>query len=81
MLGDYGCDDMEYLIRPVRQADTVEFTSRGSVRTCPSRFDNRKDKTTFVRVRPSAWKAGRCEGAAHWLGEVRAPFAHGGVEA
>jgi hypothetical protein len=57
MLGDYGCDDMEWLIRNSDRPDTVRVESHGSVYHLPvARFDNRVDKTTFVRAEPAAWK-------------------------
>ena len=57
MLGDYGCDDMEWLIRSSDRPDTVRIESHGSAYHLPiARFDNRVDKTTFVRAEPTAWK-------------------------
>ena len=57
MLGDYGCDDMDWLLRNSDRPDTVRVESHGSVHHLPvARFDNRVDKTTFVRAEPSAWK-------------------------
>jgi hypothetical protein len=57
MLGDYGCDDMEWLVRNSDRPDTVRIESHGSIYHLPvARFDNRVDKTTFVRAEPSAWK-------------------------
>jgi len=56
MLGDYGCDDMEWLIRNSDRPDTVRIESHGSVYHLPvARFDNRVDKTTFVRAERAAW--------------------------
>ncbi len=56
MLGDYGCDDMEWLLGNSDRPDTVRIESHGSVYHLPvARFDNRVDKTTFVRAEPSAW--------------------------
>ena len=58
MLGDYGCDDMEWLIQHSDRPDTVKLEVRGSTRYLPvARFDNRKDKTTFVRADRAGWKA------------------------
>ena len=57
MLGDYGCDDMEWLIQHSDRPDTVRIETRGSVYHLPvARFDNRVDKTTFVRADRAAWK-------------------------
>jgi hypothetical protein len=63
MLGEYGCDDMEYLVRQSDVPDTVKSwrivtvpgpdgTSRYSVKTWHlpvARFDNRADLTSFIR--------------------------------
>ena len=58
MLGDYGCDDMEWLVQQSDRPDTVRIEAHGKVFHLPvARFDNRKDKTTFVRAEPSAWQA------------------------
>jgi hypothetical protein len=56
MLGDYGCDDMGWLIRHSDRPDTARVEARGSVYHLPiARFDNRVDKTTFVRADRAAW--------------------------
>jgi len=56
MLGDYGLDDMEWLIQHSDRPDTVRVATRGKTYDVPvARFDNRVDKTTFVRGEPSAW--------------------------
>lgn len=56
MLGDYGCDDMEWLIQHSDQPDTVRVETRGRKFHLPvARFDNRVDKTTFVRVDRKDW--------------------------
>jgi hypothetical protein len=66
MLGEYGCDDMSWLIEQSDQPDTVRVE-----RVVPSgdryvskvwhvpvaRFDNRADLTTFVRGERKSWKA------------------------
>jgi hypothetical protein len=57
MMGDYGCDDMGWLIEHSDRPDTVKIETRGKSYYLPiARFDNRVDKTTFVRADPSAWK-------------------------
>ena len=57
MLGDYGCDDMEWLIQHSDRPDTVRIETHGRAYNLPvARFDNRVDKTTFVRAERSAWK-------------------------
>ena len=57
MRGDYGCDDMEWLMQHSDQPDTVKIETRGRTFNLPiARFDNRTDKTTFVRGEVEAWK-------------------------
>lgn len=57
MYGDYGCDDMEWLIQHSDRPDAVRVETRGKTFHLPvARFDNRVDKTTFVRADRAAWK-------------------------
>ncbi len=60
MLGDYGCDDMQWLEQQAEQAghkDSVTVTAHGRTYVLPlARFDNREDKTTFVRADPKKWR-------------------------
>jgi hypothetical protein len=57
MLGDYGSDDMSWLMSESDRPDTVRVKASGSVHYLPAvRFDNREDKTSFVRADRSAWK-------------------------
>jgi len=50
MMGDYGCDDMEYLISRSKQPDTVTVMKDNKEYLLPvGRFDNRTDKTSFIR--------------------------------
>ena len=77
MMGDYGCDDMEWLIQHSDQPDTVRIETRGRTFNLPiARFDNRVDKTTFVRAEPAAWQAGDVaslhDGLAAALGNLAA---------
>ena len=56
MLGDYGCDDIEWLLKQSDRPDTVRIETRGKVFHLPlARFDNRKDLTTFVRKDRTEW--------------------------
>lgn len=58
MLGDYGCDDMEYLINHTDIADTITVNAHGKTYHLPiGIFDNRVDKTSFLRADPDAWDA------------------------
>jgi len=58
MRGDYGTDDMGWLIEHSDRPDTVRVETRGRVFHLPAAFvDGRLDKTTFVRAEPAAWRA------------------------
>jgi hypothetical protein len=66
---------MEWLIQHSDQPDTVRVETRGRSFNLPiARFDNRVDKTTFVRADPSAWKPAEVEalhaGLAAALGKL-----------
>ncbi len=69
MLGEYGCDDMEYLIEASDVPDTVKVerfveakkggklvyvTKKWNIPV--ARFDNRSDLTTFIRKEKKNWK-------------------------
>ena len=55
MLGDYGCADMEYLREHSRE-NCVSFEAHGRHWDIPiGVFDNREDKTTFLRSEPELW--------------------------
>jgi len=57
MLNDYGCDDMDWLEQNSRKPGTVTVEAGGKTFHLPSaRFDNRVDKTTFIRNDPGNWK-------------------------
>jgi len=69
MVGQYGCDDMDWLIKQSDRPNTVRVerifedvapdghvTYRDRVFHLPvARFDNRSDKTSFVREDPAGW--------------------------
>jgi hypothetical protein len=57
MLNDYGCDDMIYLRDNSDKKDTVKVTKDGKDYYLPiGVFDNRDDKTTFLRADHTTWK-------------------------
>jgi hypothetical protein len=57
MMDDYGCDDMEWLLSQSDRPGTVRVEAGGRTYYLKvARFDNRKDKTTFVRADRAAWK-------------------------
>ena len=56
MYGDYGCDDMEYLLEKSAKPDTVQVDKGGTSYYLPlGRFDNRVDKTSFIREDEDKW--------------------------
>lgn len=56
MLGEYGCDDMTWLEENSGQAGTVAIERDGTTYNLPiARFDNRTDRTSFVREAPEDW--------------------------
>jgi len=57
MMKDYGCDDMAWLIGQSDVPGTVRVEAHGRVFHVPvARFDNRVDRTTFVRGPRDGWK-------------------------
>jgi hypothetical protein len=58
MFGDYGTCDMAYLLETSGKEDTVKISRDGKDYFLPlGRFDNRVDKTTFIREEPDQWSA------------------------
>lgn len=56
MLGDYGCDDIEWLEQHASKPGTVEVKAHGKTFHVPlAKFDNRVDATSFLRGDPSSW--------------------------
>ncbi|MFA6433908.1 MAG: hypothetical protein WCW52_04370 [Elusimicrobiales bacterium] len=59
MLNDYGCDDMDYLEKNSEVPGTITVSSRGGKFHLPiGRFDNRVDKTSFLRAEKKDWDPG-----------------------
>lgn len=57
MLGEYGCDDMDWLEANAKKSGTVPVRTRGKIFHLPiARFDNRVDKTSFIRDDAEDWK-------------------------
>ena len=57
MLRDYGSDDMDWLARNSERPGTVTIKAHGRTFHLPlARFDNRVDKTSFLRENQGAWK-------------------------
>ena len=56
MLGEYGCDDMDWLEANSDKPGTVTVSAHGKVFHIPvGRFDNRVDKTSFLRAELEDW--------------------------
>ncbi len=55
MINDYGCDDIDWLMQQAELPNTIEINADRRYVLPIGRFDNRKDKTTFVRGEPSSW--------------------------
>ncbi len=56
MRGDYGCDDMEWLIAQSDQPNSLRIEAHGQTYRLPvARFDNRVDRTSFIRADPKTW--------------------------
>jgi hypothetical protein len=57
MLNDYGCDDMDWLEANAERKGVVTVKAHNKTFHLPiARFDNRKDKTSFLRADPDKWK-------------------------
>ena len=57
MYGDYGCDDMQWLLDNSGKPDTIAVERDGRTWHLPvGRFDNRQDLTTFIRDDLGDWK-------------------------
>lgn len=62
MLGDYGCDDMAWLIEQSKRPGYVQIEAHGRTFDIPvARFDNREDKTSFVREDKADWSPASVE--------------------
>ena len=56
MLNDYGCDDMDWLEEGSTKPGTIPVEAHGRTYHLPvGRFDNRVDKTTFIREPREQW--------------------------
>ena len=58
MRGDYGMDDIEWLLEASGRPGTIAIDAWGERFEIPTaRFDNREDRTSFLRADPSEWPA------------------------
>ncbi len=79
MRNEYGCDDFDWLMRHSDQAGTLRVEAHGKVfHPRVARFDNRVDKTSFVRKPHSDWapaeRQALHQGLADALGKLVAPL-------
>lgn len=57
MMKDYGCDDIDWLLKNSERPGAVTIQANGKMFHVPfARFDNRVDKTSFLRADPPSWK-------------------------
>ncbi len=57
LMNDYGCDDMAWLEEHAERPGTVAVAAGGRTYHLPiARFDNRVDKTSFLRDDKAAWR-------------------------
>jgi hypothetical protein len=57
MMNDYGCDDMDWLEKSAARPGTIPIEAHGKTYHLPiARFDNRVDKTSFIRNEKKTWK-------------------------
>jgi len=81
MMNDYGVDDMDYLENQASIKGTVEFQANGKKYNLPiGRFDNRVDKTSFIRNEKSQWKTEQVKAVHNGLKsalDVLANYKHG----
>ncbi|HIA04109.1 MAG TPA: hypothetical protein EYN06_09680 [Myxococcales bacterium] len=58
MLNEYGCDDMDWLEENTEKPGTITISAHGTTYHVPiGRFDNRVDKTSFIRDDNSLWSS------------------------
>jgi|GEM_PF-66277 hypothetical protein len=56
MFADYGCDDIDWLMKTSDKPNSVKINAYGKTHYLPvGRFDNRVDQTTFVHKKRDDW--------------------------
>ncbi|MGC4115007.1 MAG: hypothetical protein QM765_10435 [Myxococcales bacterium] len=71
MMVDYGCDDIDHLLKHSDHPDTVKVVTRGRTFYVPAvRLDNRKDRTTFLRGPRESWPEADTKGLHAALAEA-----------
>lgn len=78
MYGDYGCDDFGWLLEASGRPGAVRVEAGGKVFHLPvGRFDNRRDRTTFIREDQSAWPPAAVADLSAGLAEAFAQIQRG----
>jgi len=78
MYGDYGVCDMAHLLETSGKADIVGIERDGQTYFLPlGRFDNRVDKTSFIREDPDQWSAADVNALQAGMREAFDQLAHG----
>jgi len=73
MRGDYGTDDLEWLLETSGRPGALAIEAWGERFEIPTaRFDNREDRTSFLRADPSEWPADRVADIQRHLSEALA---------
>lgn len=73
MRGDYGTDDFEWLLESSGREGVVAVDAWGERFEIPAaRFDNREDRTSFLRAGPAEWPADRVADIHRHLSEALA---------
>ena len=78
MLGDYGCDDINWLVETAVTPGTVAVRAHGRRFDLPiARFDNQQDRTTFLRDDPDHWNEDQVSALHDGLASCMAHLARG----
>jgi len=78
MYGDYGVCDMAYQLEQSGKPDTVQVDKAGNTYYLPlGRFDNRVDRTSFIREDEDKWSAEDVDALQKGMREAFDQLAHG----
>lgn len=81
MYGDYGVCDMAYQLQQSAKADTVQVDKDGRTYFLPlGRFDNRVDKTSFIREDVAHWSAADVAALQAGMRQAFDQLEHGSAE-
>jgi hypothetical protein len=78
MRGEYGCDDMEWLLEHSDRPATIRVEAHGRVFHLPvARFDNRVDRTSFAQRDEPTWTPAEVQALHEGLKEAFAALGGG----